>query len=181
MRHKTGVIRSTSPLQTVLALRVLGIAVFPLATVLVAVLQRSWLMVAVLALAMLAASHVERLRLARLMEVKTVPSLAGFIAGTALRSGALLGLFVVCTGILALFRDTSLAGGLDLTDLLIAGGALGIALIANETSARMASKEASVSLASLQAVLKTARGESGPDDGVIIEGEVIQPDDSPPR
>ncbi len=181
MRHKTQVTRPTSPLQAVIALRALGLIVFPLATVLLAALQRSWLMVAVLALAMLAASHVERLRLARLMKVPARPSLAGFVAGLAIRSGALLGLFVVATGLLALFRDTSLASGIGLVDLAIVAGAFALTLGANEISARIAADQTAGPIASVQAAIKAAERRTRSDEGEILEGEIIPDNNNDPR
>ncbi len=181
MRHNSIVTHPAAQLQSALALRAIGLLVFPLATVLSAGLQRSWLIVAALALAMLVTSHVERLRLARLMKVPARPSLAGFVAGLAIRSGALLGLFVVSTGLLALFRTTALAQGLGLPDIAIVSGALALALIANEISARIAVRQTAGPIASVQAAFREAGQRAGGVDGVILEGEIIPDNDNTTR
>ena len=174
----------SSPLQTALGLRLATLLAFPFGVVLVALMQRSALMIVLLAAAMVGVSLVERFRLARLTGTAAPVTLAGILPGFALRLGGLAGLFIVLLGILALFRDTSLARGLGLEDVAILVGVTGFALAANAISARLATTEVSSVLSTLNATFREASPGPGSADGEIIEGEFYDPEtgpDSSPR
>ena len=146
-----------------------------------AILQRSPFALGILAATMLAVSLYERRRLAGIAGIPNVLGPAQLAMGFAFRLGLLIGVFVVTLGILALFRDTSLAREISFLDIAIAVLTAAIALIANEVSARMAGP----GIAGMRAELSTAfhqRGEDGRNvEGVVIEGEVIDPDEPKPR
>jgi hypothetical protein len=165
-------------------LRLAGLLAFPFGVFLVAVMQRSPLMVAVLAAGMIGVSLVERLRLASLAGAPAPVALAPLLPGFAVRLGGLAGLFIILLGILALFRDTSLARGLGLEDAAIFFGISGFALAVNAISARIATTEMSGVLSSLNASFRNSGPASGIADGEIIEGEFYNPEtdpNSPPR
>ncbi|MGH1421975.1 MAG: hypothetical protein ACRBEQ_09165 [Hyphomonas sp.] len=164
-------------LKTVLNLRMLAIVVFPLATVLLALLERSVLMVAVLAIGMMISSAVER---RRLPETRGLLQPAALISGAAVRFGLLAGLFVICLGIFTLFRETALARSLQWIDLLIFLGATGLSVGANEISARIAATQINTGTDGISSIFaQTSPGNSKDADGVIIEGELSDPDTKP--
>ena len=174
-------IQSSSPLKTVLILRLVSLLAFPAGVILAAILERSALMVGVLALGMLGVSWVERLRLFRLAGSDDRPDLSGLLPGLAWRIGLLAGVFILSLGILALFRDVSLARGLGLTDLVLLLAVAGIALVANRVSASIAGREMEGALAQVNAAFGTSgandnSGHGQPGNGDIIEGEVIDRD-----
>ena len=174
----------SSPLQTALGRRLATLLAFPFGVVLVALMQRSALMIVLLASAMVGVSLVERFRLARLTGTAAPVTLAGILPGFAVRLGGLAGLFIVLLGILALFRDTSLARGLGLEDVAIFVGVTGFALAANAISVRLATTEVSSVLSTLNATFREASPGPGSADGEIIEGEFYDPEtgpDSSPR
>lgn len=163
-------------LKTVLQLRLLSLAAFPAGAGLLAILQRSPFSLGILAATMLAVSLYERRRLAGIAGIPAVLGPAQLAMGFAFRLGLLIGVFVLTLGVLALFRDTSLAREITPLDFALAALPAAIALIANEISARMAGP----GLAGMRTELTTAFHRhsegSGNDEGVIIEGEVIDPD-----
>ena len=174
-------IQSSSPLKTVLILRLVSLLAFPAGVILAAILERSALMVGVLALGMLGVSWVERLRLLRLAGSDDRPDLSGLLPGLAWRIGLLAGVFILSLGILALFRDVSLARGLGLMDLVLLLSVAGIALVANRVSASIAGREMEGALAQVNAAFGTSgendnSGRGQPGNGDIIEGEVIDRD-----
>lgn len=167
-------------IQTVLLLRAIAILAFPVGVVLAAIMERSVLMVALLAAGMLLVSWVERFRLHRLAGNEAYPAITGLLPGFAWRAGLLAGLFIVSLGVLALFRETILARGLGLEDLVLFCAVTGVALIANGISARMATHEVSGVMARMNAGFgqpgPEGPGGAGSGDGDIIEGEVIDRD-----
>jgi hypothetical protein len=167
---------TTTNLKTALYLRVIALAAFPLGALAMAIAERGWAAIGLLAAAMLAVSFVERRRLARLADAPLPFRFGGLASGLIVRFILLTGLFVIALGILTLFRDTSLARALSFTDLGIVLGAAVIALGANEISARLATHEMSGAMASVQARVDTLRAAA---KGDIIEGEII--DSDPPR
>ena len=169
----------SSPLQTALGLRLATLLAFPFGVVLVALMQRSPLMIALLAAAMVGVSLVERIRLARLTGSPAPLTLAGILPGFAVRLGGLAGLFVVLLGVLALFRDTSLARSFGLEDTAILIGVTGFALAANAISARIATTEVSSVLSTLNASFREANPGANTADGEIIEGEFYDPETGP--
>jgi hypothetical protein len=169
--------QTSSPLQTALGLRLATLLAFPFGVVLVAFMQRSALMIVLLAAAMVGVSLVERVRLARLTGSPASLSLAGILPGFAVRLGGLAGLFIVLLGILALFRDTSLARGFGLEDAAVLLGITGFAMAANAISARIATTEASSVLSALNATFGEAHPGANEADGEIIEGEILTPRD----
>lgn len=159
-------------LQTVLNLRLVSLFAFPFGAALLAIYQRSPLALAGLAALMLAVSLVERRRIA----VAQVSG-ASLFMGFAFRLGLLIGVFVLFTGLLTLFRDTALAREIALPDLLILGGTAGLALGANEVSARIAGRQIAEVRSGLEAALRAQQGGAAvPGDGEIIEGEIIDRD-----
>ncbi|MFN4183798.1 MAG: hypothetical protein ACK4M6_03370 [Hyphomonas sp.] len=166
-------------LQTALILRLASLLAFPFGAALMAIFQRSPLALALLTGAMLAVSLYERRRMAAAAGAQTAVSGASLLTGFGFRLGLLIGIFVVTIGILALFRDTSLARQLELIDLALIALPAALALIANEISARIAVRE----LSDVHAQLNAAFGQpTGPANigGDIIEGEIID-SDRPPR
>ncbi|MFN7055342.1 hypothetical protein [Hyphomonas sp.] len=170
-----------SGLAHVLRLRALSLAAFPLGAGLMALLQRSPLALSLLAAVMLAVSLYERRRLAGLAGIQPAISGAQVLLGFAFRLGLLIGVFVIVLGLSALFRDTSLSREVALLDLGLAALPAAIALGANEISARLAAR----SLAGLEAGPTASHHPRGYGDasgeGIVIEGEVIEPGDPPPR
>ena len=174
-------IQSSSPLKTVLILRLVALLAFPAGVVLAAIMERSALMVVVLAIGMLGVSWVERLRLIRLAGSEDRPDFSGLLPGLAWRIGLLAGVFILSLGILALFRDVSLARGLGLPDLILLLAAAGLALTANRVSASIAGREMEGALAQVNAAFGTSGandniGGGQPGNGDIIEGEIIDRD-----
>ena len=162
-------------LQTVLSLRLLSLVAFPLGAALLAIYQRSPLALAGLAGLMLAVSLVERRRLS----IQQVGGGSLFM-GFAFRLGLLIGVFILFTGILTLFRDTALARTIALPDLLILGGTTLLALAANEISARIAGRQIAEVRTGFEAAMRAQRGGPASEgSGDIIEGEIIDAD--PPR
>lgn len=161
----------SSPLQTALGLRLVTLFAFPFGVVLVALMQRSFLMVVLLAGAMVGVSLVERVRLARLIGSPTSVTVATILPGFAVRLGGLAGLFIVLIGMLALFRDTSLARSLSSEDAAIFLGITGFALTANAISARIARAQVGTAISALNASLHETKPAASDRDGEIIEGE----------
>ena len=167
--------QNASPLKTALVLRLVALLAFPAGAVLAALLERSLLTVIALAMGMLLASWVERLRLMRAAGNDEQVNLTGLLPGLAWRAGILVGMFVLSLGILALFRETVLARGLSFEDFALVAVVTGIALVANGISARIATQEISTAVAAF----RSASGEGGANDntagGEIIEGEIVDP------
>jgi hypothetical protein len=141
-------------------------------------MQRSALMLALAGRCHGAASAwIERIRLARRTGTAAPESDPGaFWPGFAARTGLLLGIFIITLGILALFRDTSLARGFGWPDLLIAGGTTGAVYLMNLASARLAAGQANIISTQLNASFHSGdRPGDGPED--IIEGEFTSPDE----
>lgn len=165
-----------APIQLALRLRLLALVAFPAAAVLAAILQRSFLILLLLAGGMMLVSWIERIRFLRAAGETRLPDPGAFWPGFAVRTGLLLGIFVVTIGVLALFRDTALARGFGWPDLLIAGGAtLGVYLM-NLASARLAMGQADLVAAQLNASYHTHGGPAG-EAGDIIDGEFTGPDE----
>ncbi len=166
-------------LKTAFKLRLLSLAAFPAGAFLLAVVQRSPFALGILAAAMLAVSLYERRRLAGIAGIPAVLRPAQLAMGFAFRLGLLIGVFVLTLGVLALFRDTSLAREITFLDGGIAGLTGAAALIANEISARLAGP----GIAGMRTELGAAfqRRGDGNVEGIVIEGEVIDPDEPEPR
>ncbi|HBH43220.1 MAG: hypothetical protein CME99_11610 [Hyphomonas sp.] len=164
----------TSLIQSALLLRIIAILIFPLGVVVAALLERSVLMVAALAAGMLLASWVERFRLHRLTGHEGYPAVTGLLPGFAVRAGLLAGLFIVCLGVFALFRETSLARGYGAVDVGLFCATTGIALLANTFSARIATQEVSAVMSQMNTGFSnSASSGAGEGNGEIIEGEII--------
>jgi hypothetical protein len=162
-------------LQTVLSLRLLSLVAFPAGAALLAIYQRSPLALAGLAGLMLAVSLVERRRLS----IQQVGSGSLFM-GFAFRLGLLIGVFILFTGVMTLFRDTALARSIATPDLLILGGTTLTALAANEISARIAGRQIADVRTGLEAAIRAQQGGPAAEgQGEILEGEIIDAD--PPR
>ena len=159
-----------------LRLRLLALVAFPAAAVLAAVLQRSFLALLLLAGGMMLASWIERIRFLRAAGETRLPDPGAFWPGFAVRTGLLLGIFVVSIGVLALFRDTSLARGFGWPDLLLAGGTTLAVYLMNLASARLAAGQAGIVAAQLNASFPTSGGPAG-EAGDILEGEFTGPDE----
>lgn len=166
-----------SLIQSALLLRIVAILVFPIGVVVSALLERSILMVAALAVGMLLVSWIERIRLHRLTGHEGYPAVTGLLPGFAVRAGLLAGLFIVCLGLFALFRETALARGFGAIDVGLFCTATGIALLANGISARMATQEVSAVMSQMNAGFSPdpqRRRDDLSED--IIEGEIIDKD-----
>ena len=169
--------QSSSPIQTALLLRMLALIAFPAGVFVAALMERSVLTVAALAAGMLVASWVERFRLHRLAGHEGYPLVTGLLPGFAVRTGLLAGLFIICLGVLALFRETALARGFGLADAGLVCTVTAIALLANGISARIASHEMSAVMSQVNAGFAASRNDpAGEGNGDIIEGEVIDRD-----
>jgi hypothetical protein len=174
----------TALVKTLLGLRGAAILAFPLATVLAAILQRGPLILLVLAAGMMAVHEVERRRLRHLTGHSKAGLPTGMLLGFAWRIALLAALFIVLIGLMALFRDTSLARGLGWVDLALLGGAGATALIANAVSARLAVARADAAVTAIRGAMQPPAPSppGGPGDtggGDIIEGEIIAPDAPP--
>ena len=169
--------QSTSPLQTALGLRLATLLAFPFGALLVALMERSALMIVLLAAAMMGVSLVERLRLARLTGNPAPIAMTALLPGFAVRLGGLAGLFIVFLGFLALFRDTSLARGFGLEDAAILIGVTGFALAANAISARIATTEVGAVMNTMNASFRDANPGARMTGGEIIEGEFHDAED----
>lgn len=166
---------SPDSIRLALRLRLLSLIAFPVAAALSAVLQRSFLILLLLAGGMMLVSWVERIRFLRAAGETRMPDPGAFWPGFAVRTGLLMGIFVVTLGVLALFRDTSLARGFGWPDLLVAGGTTLIVYLMNLASAQMATGQANLVVAKVNASYQPQRG---PADGAgdIIEGEYSDSD-----
>lgn len=171
-------------LQTALGLRLASLLTFPAGAALMAIFQRSPLALALLTAAMLAVGLYERRRLAAVTGVQTAISGATLLTGFGFRLGLLIAIFVITVGVLALFRDTSLARQLELVDAGLITLPVAIALAANEISARIARRELGDVHTQITAAFsqQTGSGPAAPDaGGDIIEGEIIEDSDPPER
>ena len=167
---------SAGSLQLALRLRLAALVAFPAAAALAAVMQRSFLVLLLLAGGMMLVSWIERIRFLRAAGETRMPDPGAFWPGFAARTGLLLGIFIITLGILALFRDTSLARGFGWPDLLIAGGTTGAVYLMNLASARLAADQANIISTQLNASFHSGgRPSAGPED--IIEGEFTSPDE----
>lgn len=162
----------------ILLLRIAALAVFPMAAILLGILQRSPLSLALLAVAMALVTFYS------LRGLLTVGAPVAFVSLRAMAGVALAMLiilvfvFVITIGVLALFRDTVLARSLGLVDLWVVAGAALIGLVANRASGRMAKTELALAQTRFTAAFRSARSPGAPDAGPdaggdIIEGEVI--------
>jgi hypothetical protein len=169
-------------LQTALGLRLASLLAFPAGAALMAIFQRSPLALALLTAAMLAVGLYERRRLAAAAGAQTAISGATVLTGFGFRLGLLIAIFVLTVGVLALFRDTSLARQLELSDFALIALPAAVPLAANEISARIAVREFGDVRTQLSAAFGQPPG-SGPanEGGDIIEGEIIDADDLPDR
>ncbi|HRX74663.1 MAG TPA: hypothetical protein P5341_11220, partial [Hyphomonas sp.] len=129
---------SPDALRLTLRLRLASLAAFPAAAALAAVLQRGFLVLLLLAAGMMLVSWIERIRFLRAAGETRMPDPGAFWPGFAVRTGLLLGIFIVTVGVLALFRDTSLARTFGWPDLLLAGGTTLAVYLMNLASARLA-------------------------------------------
>jgi len=167
---------SADAIRTALHLRLASLAAFPAAAALAAVLQRGFLVLLLLAAGMMLVSWIERIRFLRAAGETRMPDPGAFWPGFAVRTGLLAGIFIVTVGVLALFRDTSLARGLGWPDLLIAGGTTLAVYGMNLASARLAKGQANVISAQLNASYTTS-GRPANDTGDIIDGEFTEADE----
>jgi len=129
-----------------------------------AILERGWLSIGLLAAAMLAVSLFERRRFGKALGIAIPSNVATVTTGLAVRFGLLTGLFVVTLGVLALLRDTALSRSLGWPDLAVIGLSAGGALLANAASAR---------LAPIQTQPGGPPVKTAPADSIILEGEII--------
>ena len=165
-------------LQTALWLRLASLFAFPFGAALMAAFQRSPLALALLTAAMLAVGLYERRRLAAATGTAATVTGASLITGFGFRLGLLIAVFILSVGILALFRDTSLARSLAGIDLVLIALPAAIALAANEISARIARRELGATHTQLSAAFGQPPGPAAPGaGGDIIEGEIIKPED----
>ncbi|MEZ5997240.1 MAG: hypothetical protein R3B98_00915 [Hyphomonas sp.] len=164
---------SPGELQLALRLRVLSLFAFPAAAALAAFLERSFLVLFLLAAGMMLVSWIERMRFLRAAGETRLPDPGAFWPGFAMRIGLLLGIFVVTVGVLALFRDTVLARTLRWVDLVLAGGTTLVVYGMNAWSAALASTQANLVMTRLRAPFAPDHTSGGPDDAAadIIEGE----------
>ena len=179
MRPPIALPLSIAGLKAALALRLIGLGVFPLAALVLAALQRSPMALAVLAFAMLMASFIERRRMARLMGETALLRPSRLAMGFAFRLGLLIGIFVLTLGVLALFRDTALARELGLIDLAVILPPLLIALGANAVSAFVAGRSTAEARRLMGAAMAASR-QPPPPEGEIIEGEILDRDPEDP-
>ena len=166
-----------------LLLRGGSVAVFLLAIILAAILNRPILMIPLMA-GVMTLSSIIALRRSPLTEIThmqpdgTPPprptlDLARISTGFILRLGALAALFIAALGLTALFTDTALAreiGAIDLALLIIPLlAALGMA----EMSARLTARQVAGAIGAFQGMFAEVRDGPGGEGGEIIEGEII--------
>ena len=159
---------SPGDLSLALRLRLASLLAFPAAAALAAVMQRGFLVLLLLAAGMMLVSWIERTRFLRAAGETRLPDPGAFWPGFAVRTGLLLGIFIVTVGVLALFRDTSLARAFGWPDLLLAGGTTLAVYLMNLASARMAEGQANIISAQLNAQFHPP-GRPANDTGDVIE------------
>jgi hypothetical protein len=171
----------TGLVKALLGLRGAAMAAYPLATLAGVIFQRGFFLVVLLAAAMLVLGELERRRAMRLAG-KWPPGLPrNVLMGFFIRLGALTALFIVLTGFLALFRDTSLARGLGWPDMAILFVFTALALAANEVSARLAVNRMGDAVNAIRGALGAERFDARDAEGEIIDGEVIEPEAPPSK
>ena len=166
---------SPGQLGLALRLRLLSLFAFPAAAALAAILERSFLVLLLLAGGMMLVSWIERTRFLRAAGETRLPDPGAFWPGFAMRIGLLLGVFVVTLGILALFRDTALARSFGWPDLALAGGTTLIVYLMNLASARMAETQANLVVTHINAQFHPPDGPANA-TGDIIDGEFTDAD-----
>lgn len=169
-----------------LLLRGGSVAVFLLAIILAAILNRPILMIPLMASAMTLASLIASRR-SPLTEITHMQpdgappphpplDLARIGAGFMVRLGALAALFIAALGITALFTETALArefGAVDLALLILPLlAALGMA----EIAARLTARQVAGAINAVQGLFNEVRGGPDGEDDEIIEGEIIDED-----
>lgn len=167
---------SSDAIRLALRLRLASLVAFPAAAALAAGLQRGFLILLLLAGGMMLASWIERIRFLRATGETRMPDPGAFWPGFAMRTGLLAGIFIVTVGVLALFRDTSLARGLGWPDLLLAGGTTLAVYLMNLASARLAEGQANLMTTHLTGSYHASGGPAD-DRSEIIEGEFTDIDE----
>ncbi len=161
-----------------------SLAVFLLAIILAAILNRSILMIPLMAGAMTLASFIAACRSPLAEITPTQPDgsppprptldLARIGAGFMVRLGALTALFIAALGLTALFTETALAreiGAIDLALLIIPLlAALGMA----EMATRLTARQVAGAIGAFQGLFAEVRNGPGGEGGEIIEGEIIE-------
>lgn len=162
------------PLTYALGLKALGLLAFPLIAVLAAILQRSFLLLVLLAAAMACVGFIQRRQMLKAAGQQQIVNPGRFIAGIGARLGALLGLFVLTLGVLALFRDTSLARSLNGLDAALVLFPTLLTLGADMFLAHTVNRE----MESVRTSVHSETHRANPNaQGPIIEGEIIPPKD----
>jgi hypothetical protein len=171
----------TGLVKALLGLRGAAVLVFPFTVFVAALWQRGPLLLVFLVIGMMFAGEIERRRLVRATRSGPPGFPAGLLQGFALRLGALAGLFIMCVGLFALFRDTQMHRGLGWPDALLFLMATAAAIAANEFSARLASTHVEEAVASIRAATGQFRPGPADADGEVIDGEVVDPQADKPQ
>lgn len=163
-------------LKFAVALKAIALLVFPMAVIAAAILQRSVILLAGFALVMVIINIVQKQTAAAQLGQPPVISIAGIVTGFAVRFGAMVGFFVVLIGIMAMFRETSLARGFGQTDAVLLLIPAAISVGASAISRRIFGVQMQDTVAGLRAAFSTSQGGPAEADGEIIEGEIIDRD-----
>ncbi|NBC21639.1 MAG: hypothetical protein GVY06_11445 [Alphaproteobacteria bacterium] len=159
-------------LQWAIWLRVLGSAVFPLAVILAALLERSLLSVVLIALAMTAGRWLA-LRHHPSMAGRTASRLLAIFASRLIPSAIL---FIAVLGVSALFKETSLVREIGLVDMALALIPLGMSVAISRFFGSIldSRRQAMETLFRTESARRSRPDET---EGPIIEGEYERLDD----
>lgn len=164
------------PLKFAVALKAIALLVFPMAVIAAAILQRSVILLAGFALVMVIINIIQKQTAAAQLGQPAIISVPGIVTGFAVRFGAMVGFFVVLIGIMAMFRETSLARGFGQIDALLLLIPAVISIGASAISRRLFGVQMQDTVAGLRAAFNTSQGRPAQADGEIIEGEIIDRD-----
>lgn len=177
----------TAPANTfvrIILLRLAALAVFPAGAILLGVFQSSLLALALLAAAMTVITLFSVRNLLAMGAPAGAIGLKALVTSFLVMLVLLIAVFVVTIGVLALFRDTSLAREVGIRDLAVIAGASLVAVMANRSSGKMVKTEFAAARSQFATVFGRPGGPAS-GSGEIIEGEVVEsgpdPRDPPSR
>lgn len=166
-------------LQWAIWLRVIGAAVFPLAVILAAILERSLLTVVLIAGTMTLGRWLV-LRRSLAEEAGSARKLLAVFASRLIPSAIL---FIAIVGLAALFRETSLAREITMIDLALALVPFALSIPLNWVLSRAVETQRETVETLINPSKGPFRRDTGPKsgEGPIIEGEFERVDDDDPK
>ncbi len=169
-------------------LRLLATAAFLIAAAYAGAINRSFLIVPLLAISAVAAQTV-----ASLIAPSPITGLKAAFDPGAIEpplakkagkgfAGSLIGygiVFALSAGIAALFQETEFVRGIELQDLMLSGGAGLIALSCSVLSSKLGASQVVGVMQSMQTAFAEMKATSDhhDDDSFTVEGEIIEPDE----